>query len=64
MKGRLRISYADGEEVLKAGDIYYLPAGHTGFAEEDTEFLEVAPPEQHQLFVENALHNLGAAQPA
>lgn len=64
MKGRLRITYADREETLRAGDIYYMSAGHTGVAEEDTEFLEVAPPEQHQQFVENALRNLAAAQPA
>jgi hypothetical protein len=59
--GRLRIRYADREEILSAGDIYYMPAGHTGVAEADTEFLEVAPPEQHQQFVENALRNLAAA---
>jgi quercetin dioxygenase-like cupin family protein len=54
IKGRLRISYGDREEVLNAGDFYYMPAGHTGVAEEDTEFLEVAPPGPHQEFVENA----------
>ncbi len=64
MKGRLRITYADREEILRAGDVYYMPAGHTGVAEEDTDFLEIAPPEQHQQFIENALRNLAAAQPA
>lgn len=54
IEGRLRISYADHEEVLQAGDFYHMPAGHTGVAEEDTEFLEVAPPAEHQAFVENA----------
>jgi hypothetical protein len=54
IKGRLRITYADHEEVLQAGDFYHMPAGHTGVAEEDTEFFEVAPPDQHQAFVENA----------
>ena len=61
MKGRLRITYANGEETLRAGDVYYMPAGHTGVAEEDTEFLEIAPSEAHQQFVDNARRNLAAA---
>src|SRR3954447_24749357 len=59
IKGALRISYADRDEVLRAGDVYYMPPGHTGVAEEDTEFLEIAPPDLHQEFVENAQRNLG-----
>ena len=62
MKGRLKIEYADGEETLRAGDVYYLPPGHTGVAEEDTEFLEISPPDQHQRFIDAAHQNL-AAQP-
>jgi len=61
IKGRLRIQYAEREEILRAGDFYHMPAGHTGVAEEETEFLEVAPPEEHQRFVENARRNLAAS---
>jgi len=60
LKGRLRIRYPDREEVLQAGDYYSMPAGHTGVAEEDTEFMEVAPIEPHQQFVENARRNIAA----
>jgi hypothetical protein len=61
IKGRLQIRYADGgEETLRAGDVFYLPPGHTGVAEEDTEFFEVSPPDQHQRVVETARHNLEA----
>ena len=60
LKGRLRIQYASGEEVLSAGDFYHMPPGHTGIAEEDTEFLEVAPPGLHQQFLDNARKNLQA----
>jgi hypothetical protein len=62
LKGRLRIQYAQGEEVISAGDFYYLPPGHTGIAEEDTDFLEVMPPEKHQEFLDNALHNIQTMQ--
>jgi hypothetical protein len=62
LKGRLRIQYAKDEEVLSAGDFYYLPPDHTGIAEEDTEFLEVVPPDLHQQFLDAAAANLAAAQ--
>ena len=29
LKGRMRVTYADREEVLEAGDLFYMPAGHT-----------------------------------
>ena len=61
LKGRLRISYSDRDQVLQAGDYYYMPAGHTGVAEDDTEFLEVAPLDEHQRFVENAQRILTGA---
>ena len=64
LKGRLRIQYSDGEEVLSGGDFYHLPPGHTGIAEEDTDFLEVGPPHLHQQFLDNARANIAAAQHA
>lgn len=44
LKGVFHIQYADGgEDVLRAGDLYYLPAGHTGWVEEDVETVEFSP---------------------
>jgi hypothetical protein len=63
LKGRLRIQYAQGEEVISGGDFYYLPPDHTGIAEEDTDFLEVVPPHLHQQFLDAAVANLAAMQP-
>jgi hypothetical protein len=63
LKGRLRIQYAQGEEVISGGDFYYLPPDHTGIAEEDTDFLEVVPPHLHQQFLDAAAANLAAMQP-
>jgi hypothetical protein len=60
-RGRIRIQYADRDEVLSAGDYFYMPPNHSGVTEEDTEFLEVAPPHQHQQFLDNARANLKAA---
>jgi hypothetical protein len=59
IKGRLRITNADNtEEILSGGDFYHLAPGHTGVAEEATEFIEVGEPGPHQAFVENAQRNL------
>jgi mannose-6-phosphate isomerase-like protein (cupin superfamily) len=46
LKGVLNVRYADGtQEVIRAGDLYYMPAGHTfstdADAAEDCELLEV-----------------------
>lgn len=55
LTGRLRVTHADGEsEVLSAGDFYHLPAGHTGVAEEATDFLEVSAPAAYDQFLANA----------
>ncbi|MGE5595120.1 MAG: cupin domain-containing protein [Hyphomicrobiales bacterium] len=65
VRGRLRVTLADGtEEVLSAGDFYHLPAGHTGVAEEDTDFIEVGEPGPHQQFVDQAKKNIAAMSPA
>jgi len=65
LNGRLSIEYADDEtETIRAGDVFYLPAGHTGVAEDDTEFLEISPPVEHQRFLDVAQRNLEAEAPA
>lgn len=61
LKGRIRITYATEQETLAAGDYFYLPPDHTGFAEEDTEFIELAPPGLHDDFLRSAHRNLGIA---
>ena len=46
LKGRLTFTYADGQDVVEAGDAYYAPAGHTPAAEPGTETIEFSPTEQ------------------
>lgn len=43
VKGRARIKYADHEEVISAGDAYYLPPGHIPVVEEDSVIVEFSP---------------------
>jgi hypothetical protein len=47
-EGTLRIIYDDGsEEVIEAGDVFYLPAGHTGIVEEDFKFMDFSPTKEY-----------------
>ena len=65
LKGRLKVTYSDGEkEMLTAGDLFYMPPGHTGVVEEDVEFVEFSPPSEHEAVLDVIKRNAAAAQPA
>ncbi len=42
VKGRMRIRYPDHEEVISAGDVWYMPPGHIPMTEEDTENIVIS----------------------
>ncbi len=42
-KGKLRVRYADHEEVISEGEAYYLPPGHIPAADADTVVVEFSP---------------------
>lgn len=44
LEGAIHVRYNDGkEEVCRAGEMFYWPAGHTVWVEEDTSFVEFSP---------------------
>jgi len=44
LEGAIHVRYSDGkEEVCRAGEMFYWPAGHTVRVEEDTSFVEFSP---------------------
>ena len=44
LKGSIHVRYADGtEEVVRAGEVYYWPPGHTVWVDEDYEAIEFSP---------------------
>lgn len=48
LKGALHVRYGDDhEEVIRAGQLYYLPPGHTAWVDEDIDVVEFSPSEQH-----------------
>jgi hypothetical protein len=48
LKGRMRIRYADRDEVVSAGEAYYLEPGHIPVVEEDLELIEFSPAGEYQ----------------
>jgi hypothetical protein len=47
VKGSMHVRYADGaEEVLKAGEVFHLPAGHTAWTDEDAAILDFSPEKE------------------
>lgn len=44
LEGAIHVLYDNGEEeVCRAGEMFYWPAGHTVWVEEDTTFVEFSP---------------------
>jgi len=53
-KGAFRFIYQDGsEEVFRAGDVFYAPAGHTAIIDEDAEFIDFSPEKELSEVFEN-----------
>jgi len=46
LKGRLTFTYADGTDIVEAGEAYYAPPGHTPSADPGTETIEFTPSAQ------------------
>jgi hypothetical protein len=55
VEGAVRLTGADGgEEITRAGQAYYWPAGHTARTDEDTAFLEIGPVAAMRQFSDHA----------
>ena len=62
LEGSIRLRYADGsEELCSAGDVYYWPAGHTGWTDEGVTFLEFSPTEEIQPVLEHLAAQMAAS---
>ncbi len=48
LKGSIHVRYSDGtEELLREGDVFYLPPGHTAWLDEDSAFVEFSPDKEY-----------------
>jgi len=54
LEGDLRIIYADGkEEKVKAGEVFYWPAPHTGIIDNSVKFIDFSPDEEFKILVDH-----------
>ncbi len=61
LKGAFHVRYKDGtEEVVRAGDLFYLPPPHTFWIDEDTEMIMFSPLNLMSEGVKLAQSNLGS----
>ncbi len=52
VEGAMRMTYDDGTvELLEAGDVFYMPSGHTGIIEKDLKIIDFSPQKEfNELF--------------
>src|ERR671932_1359207 len=62
LKGRMKVRYADHEEVVNAGDAYYIAPGHAPLMEAGTELVEFSPKDEFQKTMEMVERNFAAMQ--
>ena len=62
LKGRMQVRYADHEEVVTAGDAYYLAPGHIPLLQAGTEIVEFSPRSEYQKMMEVTERNFAAMQ--
>ncbi len=61
IKGQMRYQYAGGEEVFRAGDVYYAPPGHTPILEAGCEYVEFSPTGEYNKTMEVVGRNMQGA---
>ena len=63
--GRITFRFADHEEIVEAGDAFYLPPGHVPFSHEPgTEIVQWSPSEELDQTDEAIMRNMKAMQQA
>ena len=60
LKGRITFRFADHEEVVEAGDAFYLPPGHVPVVDAGTEYVQFSPSEQLHEVAETMIRNMEA----
>jgi mannose-6-phosphate isomerase-like protein (cupin superfamily) len=60
LKGRITFRFDDHEEVLEAGDAFYLPPGHIPIVEAGTEYIQFSPSEELHRVSETMTRNFEA----
>lgn len=60
LEGSVHLRHEDGsQEHARAGEVFYWPAGHTGWTDDGVVFIEIGPLEPMRRFAANARKQLG-----
>jgi hypothetical protein len=57
IKGRMRIKYRDHDEVINAGEVFYMQPGHIPIVEEDCELVDFSPKGENKKVIELVSRN-------
>jgi hypothetical protein len=60
--GSITVSYGDYEEVIGAGEAFYLPPGHVPFVAAGTEFVQFSPTEEAEATAAAIARNMHTGQ--
>ena len=60
--GQMRVIYPDHEEVVSAGEAYYLAPGHNVVCEEAGELIEFSPHDEYQKTMQAVAAKLAIAE--
>jgi hypothetical protein len=61
-EGRMTVRYADHEEVVSAGDVFYMAPGHVPEYEPGTRLIQFSPTEEMKVVDETIMRNQQALQ--
>jgi hypothetical protein len=61
-KGRMTFRFEDHDEVVEAGDAFYVPGGHIPIADAGTEYLQFSPSDELHRTSEAIQRNMAAMQ--
>ena len=63
LEGSMKVIYDDGsEELIRKGDVFYLPAGHTAIVQEDMKMIDFNPSHEFNEVITHVgkmMENLG-----
>ncbi len=62
IQGKMKVTYADHEEILSTGDVYYMRPGHIALILEGGEVVEFSPSEEYHKMAEVAMANMAKLQ--
>ncbi len=60
IKGRLRITHKDSEQVVSSGELFYAEPGHVPYFEEDTQMIEFSPKDAWYTMIAQLSKNMAA----